>query len=129
MQTLSQFSNIENMRKVTILLRSTIENAINKNISKRRSCNQLKVWWSKVLIDKRKTMIYWKRQWKNFKIQSGWDLFKRSRDNYYYELEKQKINHERILWTTRREKKYFKHTNIQNLEVLKNYHLFHIMMK
>ena len=43
MQTLSQSSNIENMKKITILLRSTIKNAINKNISKRRSCNQLKV--------------------------------------------------------------------------------------
>ena len=44
MQTLSQSSNIENMKKIIILLRLTIENAINKNISKRRSCNQSKVW-------------------------------------------------------------------------------------
>ena len=43
METLIQFLNIENMKKMTILLRSTIENAINKNLSKRRSCNHLKV--------------------------------------------------------------------------------------
>ena len=42
-QTLSQSSNIENMNKMTILLRLIIENAINENISKRRSCNQWKV--------------------------------------------------------------------------------------
>ena len=43
-KTLSQSLNIENIKKITILLRSTIENAVNKNISKRRSCNQSKIW-------------------------------------------------------------------------------------
>ena len=75
MQTLSQSPNIENMEKMAILLRSTIENAINENIPKRRPCNQSKVWWSKVLTDKRKIMAYSKRQWKNSKIQFNWDLF------------------------------------------------------
>ena len=42
-QNFFQFSNIENMKKMIILLRSTIDNVINENISKRRSCNQLKV--------------------------------------------------------------------------------------
>ena len=39
MQMLSQTSSIENMKKMTILLRSTIENAITKNIPKRRLYN------------------------------------------------------------------------------------------
>ena len=34
MQTLNQSSSIENITKMTISLRSTIENAINKNIPK-----------------------------------------------------------------------------------------------
>ena len=62
MQILMMTSNIENMKKMTILLRSTIEKAINENISKRRSCNQSKVWWSKNLTNKRKIMIYEKRK-------------------------------------------------------------------
>ena len=40
---LTQTLNIENMKKMTILLRLTIENAIDENISKRSSCNQSKV--------------------------------------------------------------------------------------
>ena len=96
MQTLSQSSNIENMIKMVILLRSTIENAINEKVSKRCSCNQSKLWWSKVLTDKRKFIIYSKRQWKNFKIQSNWNLFKRSRNDFLMQLKKRKINHERI---------------------------------
>ena len=83
MQTLSQFLNIENLKKITILLRSTIQNAINEKISERRLCYQSKVWWSKVLINKRKIMIYSKRQWENFKIQSDWNLFKRSRNHSF----------------------------------------------
>ena len=47
----------------------------------------------------------------------------------FMKLEKQKINHERTFSTTQRKKKYFKHTNIQNLEVLKKYYLFYIMIK
>ena len=43
MQTLSQSLNIDNMKKMAILLRLTIENTINENISKRRPCNQSKV--------------------------------------------------------------------------------------
>ena len=39
MQMLIQTSNIENMKKMAILLRLTIEHAITKSISKRRSCN------------------------------------------------------------------------------------------
>ena len=35
-------------------------------------------------------MIYSKRQRKNFKIQSDWDLFKRSRNDYFYKIEKAK---------------------------------------
>ena len=61
MQTLIKFSNIENVKKMNILLRLTIENAINKNISKRRSYNQSTVWWLKSLTDKRQLMIYSKR--------------------------------------------------------------------
>ena len=45
------------------------------------------------------------------------------------QLKKRKINHERIFWTTQKTKKYFEHTNTRNLEMLKNYHLFHIMIK
>ena len=54
--------------KMAILLRLTIENALNENIPKRRPCNQSKVWWSKDLTNKRKFMAYSKRQWKNSKI-------------------------------------------------------------
>ena len=43
MQTLNQSLNIENMNKIIMLLRLTIENAINENISERRLCNQSKV--------------------------------------------------------------------------------------
>ena len=50
---------------MTLLLRLTIENAISKIISKKRFCNQ-----SKVSTNQRKFMIYSKKQWKNFKIQS-----------------------------------------------------------
>ena len=39
----SNIENIENMKKLIILLRLTIENAIKENILKRRSCNQSKV--------------------------------------------------------------------------------------
>ena len=63
MQTLSQSSNIENMKKMAIVLRLTIENAINENNSKRRSCNQSKVWWLKALTEKTKLMTYSKIQW------------------------------------------------------------------
>ena len=75
MKVLIQTPNIENMKKMVILLRSTIENAIHENISKRRSCNQSKVWWSKNLIDRRKIITYSKRQWKNSRLESDWDLF------------------------------------------------------
>ena len=47
----------------------------------------------------------------------------------FLKLKKQNINHERVFLTMQRKKKYFKHTNIENLEVLKNYYLYHIMMK
>ena len=83
MKVLIQTPNIENMKKMVILLRSTIENAIHENISKRRSCNQSKVWWSKNLTDRRKIMTYSKRQWKNSRIESDWDLFKNSRNDYF----------------------------------------------
>ena len=91
MQMLSQTSNIEDMKNMTILLRSTIENAITENISKRRSCNQSKVWWSQSLTDKRKVMTYSKRQWKNFKVQSDWDHFKNSKNDYFHAIRKTKI--------------------------------------
>ena len=94
-QTLSQSSNIENRRKITILLPLTIKNAINENISKRRLCNQSKVWWSKDWTDKRKFMIYSKRQWKHFKIQLDWELFKRSRNDYFNAVREAKNK----LWT------------------------------
>ena len=45
------------------------------------------------------------------------------------QLEKWKINYELIFWTMYRAKKYFKYTDTQNLEMLKFYHLFHIMIK
>ena len=90
MQILMMTSNIENMKKMTILLRSTIEKAINENISKRRSCNQSKVWWSKNLTNKRKIMIYEKRQWKSSRVQSNWNLFKRERNDYFYAIRKAK---------------------------------------
>ena len=35
-------------------------------------------------------MTYLKRQWKNSKIQSDWDLFKRSRNDYFHEIRKAK---------------------------------------
>ena len=47
----------------------------------------------------------------------------------FMQLEKQQINYERIFETMQRRKKYFKYTNTQNLEVLQNYHLFHITVK
>ena len=90
MQILMMTSNIENMKKMTILLRSTIEKAINENISKRRSCNQSKVWWSKNLTNKRKIMTYEKRQWKSSRVQSNWNLFKRERNDYFYAIRKAK---------------------------------------
>ena len=31
-------------------------------------------------------MTYSKRQWKNFKIQSDWDLFKKSRNGYFHAI-------------------------------------------
>ena len=72
MQRLIQILNTANMKKMTNLLRSTIEKAINENISKRRSCNQSKIWWSQNLINKKKLMTYSKKQWKNSKVQSNW---------------------------------------------------------
>ena len=66
MQTLSQSLDIENMKKMIMLLRLTIENAINKNISKRRSYNQSKVWWSKVLIDKKTFTVLKRKHWNGF---------------------------------------------------------------
>ena len=71
------------MKKMTILLRSTIEKAIVENISKWQLCNQSKVWWSQSLIDKRKFMNYSKKQWKNSKIQSNWNRFKNSINDYF----------------------------------------------
>ena len=79
-------SKYRKYEKKTISLRSTIEDAIVENISKRRSCNQSKVWWSQALTNKRKIMTYSKRQWKNFKTQSDWDLFKRSRNDYFHKI-------------------------------------------
>ena len=90
MQTLSQFSNIENMQKMVYLLRLAIENAIDEKILKRRLCNQSKVWWSKVLTNKREFMIYSKQQWKNFKIWSDWNLFKSSKNDYFNTIKKVK---------------------------------------
>ena len=84
MQSLIQTLNIENMEKMAILLRSTIEDAIVENSSKKRLCNQSKIWWLQTVTDKRKFMTYLERQWKNFKIQSDWDLFKKSRNDYVY---------------------------------------------
>ena len=75
---------------MAILLRSTIEDAIVENIPKRSSCNQSKVWWSQTLTDKRKFMAYSKRQWKNSKIQSDWDLFKKSRNDYFHAIREAK---------------------------------------
>ena len=69
---------------------STIENAIHENISKRRLYNQSKVWWSKNLIDRKKTMTYLKRQWKKSRIESNWDLFKNSKNNYFHAIRKAK---------------------------------------
>ena len=45
------------------------------------------------------------------------------------QLKTQKINHKQISKLTQRTKNCFKHTNTQNLEVLKKCHLFYIMMK
>ena len=80
---------------MAILFRSTIENARKEDILKRHLCNQSKVWWSKDLTDKRKIMTYSKRQWKNSKIQSNWDLFKKSRTIYFHAIREAK----NISWT------------------------------
>ena len=121
MQTLSQSSNIENMKKRIILLRWTIENAINKNISKRRSCNQSKVWWSKVLTDKIELMIYSKRQWENFKIQSDWDLFKKSSNDYFNAIREVKNKSWTNFLNNAKSKEVFqayKYTKSRNVEKL-----------
>ena len=43
MQTLNRSSNIENRKQMIISLRSTIQNARNKKILKRRSCHYSKI--------------------------------------------------------------------------------------
>ena len=121
MQTLSQSLNIENMNKMTILLRSTIKNAIKEHISKRRSCNQLKVWWSKDLTEKRKFIIYLKRQWKNFKIQSDWKLSKRSRNGDFKTIREAKNKSWTNFLNNAKNKEVFqvyKYTKSRNIEKL-----------
>ena len=96
MQKLIQSSNIENIKKMILLLRSTIEDAINENISKRRSCNQSKVWWSNELANKRKSWFIWKDSEKILRF-CRMEIYSKNQDIIILmQLEKQKIYHEQI---------------------------------
>ena len=84
------------MKKMIILLRSTIEDAIVENISKRRSCNQLKVWWLQTLTNKRKIMAYSKKQWEFSKFNQIEVYLKNQKMIIFMPLKKQKTNYKQI---------------------------------
>ncbi len=76
-------SDSKNLNEDAKLLRDVIIEASNKFISKRRSCENSKVWWSDELTQRRKNLARAKRMYKTLQTKENLSIFKRNRNDYF----------------------------------------------
>ncbi len=76
-------SNSKNLNKEAKLLRDEIIEASNRTISKRRSRENSKVWWTDELTRLRKNLARTKRMYKASKTKENLLILKRNRNDYF----------------------------------------------
>ena len=81
------------MKKMTYNLRDLITRAAEQNISKKKSCSRLKIWWNSNLTLLRKEMTKQNRVYKRLnQSQQQWENFTSCRAEYFYAIKIAKKN-------------------------------------
>ncbi len=119
----------KNLNEDAKLLRDVIIEASNQFISKRRSCENSKVWWTDELTQLKKNLAKAKRTYKVLQTNENLKIFKRSRNDYFQAIRSAKRNLDQISWIMRLKKKFFKLTNSSKTIEWKNYHQFNMREK
>ncbi len=73
----------DNLNEETKLLKDVIIEASNQSISKRRSCENSKIWWTDELTQLKKNLAKTKRMLKVSNTKENLSIFKRNRNNYF----------------------------------------------
>jgi L-lactate utilization protein LutC len=76
-----------NLNKRTKLLRNVIVEASNQFISKKRSCENSKIWWTEKLTQLKKNLARAKRMHKVSQTKENLLNFKRNRNNYFQAIQ------------------------------------------
>jgi hypothetical protein len=76
-------STFDNLNEEAKLLKNVIIEASNQFISKKRSCENSKVWWTNELTQLRKNLARAKRMHKVSKTEENLSIFKRNRNDYF----------------------------------------------
>jgi hypothetical protein len=93
------------------LLRDVIIKASNQIISKRRSCENSKVWWTDELTQLKKNLAQAKRMYKALQTKENLSIFKKNRNDYFQTIRFAKKNFWQNFLNNAIEKEVFKHTN------------------
>jgi hypothetical protein len=83
MTKLMQNSIFENLNEDAKLLRNVIIETSNQFISKRRSCENSKVWWINKLTQLKKNLARAKRMYKTSKTKKNVSIFKRNQNDCF----------------------------------------------
>jgi hypothetical protein len=92
MSRLLNKSQSKNLNEEAKLLRDVIIEASNQVISKRRSCENSKVWWIDELTQLKKNLAWAKRMHKALQIKENLSIFKRNRNDYFQAIRSTKKN-------------------------------------
>jgi hypothetical protein len=76
-------STTKNLNEETKLLRDVMIKTSNHSISKRRSCENFKVWWTDELTQLKKNLAKAKRMYKVSRTKENLSIFKRNRNDYF----------------------------------------------
>ena len=88
MRKLSENFTSINLKNEIILLQSIINETTSISIFKRKSCEKFKKWWCDWLITLRKTMTVYKKRYKRYYSDFDFDNFKKTRNEYFNEIQK-----------------------------------------
>jgi hypothetical protein len=117
-------STLDSLNEEAKLLRNVIIETSNQSISKRRSCENSKVWWTNELTQLRKNLARAKRMHKVSKTEENLSIFKRNRNDYFQAIRAAKKESWSNFLNNAVEKKIF-----QAYKFTKNYRRFTMKKK
>ncbi len=129
MTRLTNNSTSENLNEEAKLLQKVIIKTSSQSISKRRSCENSKVWWTDELTQLEENLQERNECTKRQEQKKIWWFLKEIEMITFKQYALQRKNHDQTFWTRQSKKKFFKHTNSSRIIEWNSYHRFSMKTK